>query len=293
VTNPDPDLRTSITTRSSSTEVKEFFPSFSVKYTYDDKNIFDIAASKTYIMPDLRELSGVYNHPFETATIIGNPDLVKTIMYNLDLKYSYFFSEDEYVKLGLFYKYLDKPIEDVLQYSTSLPIYSFANTDYATLYGIEIDGRKNLDFLGSIWQNYYVSGNFSYNASDVSLSEYQQTQFTSNHRALQGLSPYVANLTAGYANADRSVSLNANYMSERIRKVGIIAFGLGLEDQYETPPTLLDLVWIEKFKAGYPFELKVKVGNILDDEVIWKEGDGVTRSYQDGRTVDLEISAKF
>ncbi len=293
VTNPDMSLRNTITTTSSSTEVKEFFPSFSVKYKYDDKNIFDIAASKTYIMPDLRELSGVYNHPFEPATIIGNPDLVNTIMYNLDLKYSYFFSEDEFVKLGLFYKYMDKPIEDVLQYSTSLPIYSFENTDTATLYGIEVDGRKNLDFLGQIWQNYYVSGNFSYNASDVSLSEEQQTQFTTNHRTLQGLSPYVANLTAGYENDDRSVSLNVNYMSERIRKVGIIAFGLGLEDQYETPPTLLDLVWIEKFDYGYPLELKVKAGNLLDDETIWKEGDGITRYYKTGPTLDLKVSAKF
>ncbi len=292
-TNPDMSLRNNIIITSSSKEVKEFFPSFSLKYKYDDKNVFDIAASKTYIMPDLRELSGIYNHPFETATIIGNPDLVNTIMYNFDLKYSYFFSEDEYVKLGWFYKYMDKPIEDILLYSTSLPIYSFANTDYATLYGIEIDGRKNLDFLGQMWQNCYLSGNFSYTESDVSLTEEQQTKLATNHRTLQGLSPYVANLTAGYENDNRSVSLNVNYMSERIRKVGIIAFGLALEDQYETPPTLLDLVWIEKFDYGYPLELKVKAGNLLDDETIWKEGDGITRYYKTGPTLDLKISAKF
>lgn len=292
-TNPDTSLRNNVIITSSSTVVNEFFPSLSVKYEYDDKNIFDIAASKTYIMPDLRELSGVYNHPFEPATIIGNSELVNTIMYNLDLKYSYFITDDEFIKLGLFYKYMDKPIEDVKLYSTALPIYSFANTDFATLYGIEIDGRKNLDFLGKMWQNFYLSGNFSYNKSDVSLTEEQQTQFTSNHRPLQGLSPYVANLTAGYDNEERSVSLNVNYMSERIRKVGIIAFGVPQQDQYETAPTLLDLVWTEKFEYGYPLELKVKIGNILDDESIWKEGDGVTRTYQDGRTLDLKISTKF
>ncbi|MBT8343949.1 MAG: hypothetical protein KJO45_04455, partial [Sulfurovum sp.] len=292
-TNPDTDLRNNIIITSSSTEVKELFPSFSAKYEYDDKNTFDIAASKTYIMPDLRELSGVYNHPFETATIIGNSELVNTIMYNLDLKYSHFMSEDEYVKLGLFYKYMDKPIEDVRLYSTSLPIYSFANTDFATLYGVEIDGRKGLGSLGKMWQNLYVSGNFSYTESDVSLTDEQQIQFTSNHRQLQGLSPYVANLTVGYEEDDRSLSLNFNYMSERIRKVGIIAFGVALEDQYETPPMLLDLVWAEQFDFDYPMELKVKVGNILDDEVLWKEGEGVTRSFKTGPTLDLKVSAKF
>ncbi len=278
---------------SSSTEVQEFFPSFSMKYEYDAENVFDIAASKTYIMPDLRELSGVYNHPFEPATIIGNPELVNTIMYNLDLKYSYFISDDEFIKLGLYYKYMEDPIEDVKLYSTALPIYSFANTEEATLYGIEIDGRKNLDFLGKAWVNYYLSGNFSYNKSEVTLTAEQETQFTSNYRPLQGLSPYVANLTFGYDSDDRSVALNFNYMDERIRKVGIIAFGVPQQDQYETPPMLLDLVWSEKFEYGYPFELKFKVGNILDDEVVWKEGDKVTRTYKDGRTLDLKISTKF
>ena len=278
---------------SRSTEVEEFFPSFSMKYEHDAENVFDIAASKTYIMPDLRELSGVYNHPFEPATIVGNPDLVNTIMYNLDLKYSHFISDDEFVKLGLFYKYMEDPIEDVKLYSTSLPIYSFANTQEATLYGIEIDGRKNLDFLGKVWTNYYLSGNFSYNKSEVALTEEQKTQFTNDKRPLQGLSPYVANLTMGYDSDDRSVSLNFNYMDERIRKVGIIAFGVPQEDQYETPPMLLDLVWSEKFEYGYPLELKVKIGNILDDEVVWKEGDKVTRSYQDGRDFSIKISSKF
>ena len=112
-------------------------------------------------------------------------------------------------------------------------------------------------------------------------------------RPLQGLSPYVANLTMGYDSDDRSVSLNFNYMDERIRKVGIIAFGVPQEDQYETPPMLLDLVWSEKFEYGYPLELKVKIGNILDDEVVWKEGDKVTRSYQDGRDFSIKISSKF
>ena len=278
---------------SSSTEVKEFFPSFSMKYEYDAKNVFDIAASKTYIMPDLRELSGVYNHPFEPATIIGNPDLVNTIMYNLDLKYSYFISDDEFVKLGLFYKYMEDPIEDVKLYSTALPIYSFANTEEATLYGIEVDGRKDLSFLGKGWKNYYLSGNFSYNKSEVTLTEEQETQFTNNYRPLQGLSPYVANLTVGYDSVDRSVALNLNYMDERIRKVGIIAFGVPQQDQYETPPMLLDLVWSEKFEYGYPLELKFKVGNILDDETVWKEGPGVTRYFKTGPTLDMQISTKF
>ena len=62
-----------------------------VKYKHSEKQYFDLAGSKTYIMPDMREFTeGEYFHPFDVATIVGNPDLVNTIIYNFDLKYSYY-----------------------------------------------------------------------------------------------------------------------------------------------------------------------------------------------------------
>ncbi len=293
-TNPDFSQRNNVILVPQSLKIDDYFPSLSIKYKYNEKNIFDIAASKTYIMPDMREFTeGEYFHPFDVATIVGNTELVNTIIYNFDLKYSYFFSESENVKLGLFYKYMDKPIEDVMKPSSSLPIYSFENTDSATLYGFEIDGRKNLDFINPKWSNYYISGNFSYNYSEVSLTEEQKEIFTSGTRELQGLSPYVVNFTFGYETENRSALLNLNHMAERIRKVGVIDGPDRELDQYEVPPTLLDFVWIEKFNYGYDFETRVKAGNLLDEEVVWRQGEGVTRLFKNGRTLSLKISAKF
>ena len=292
--NPDSSQRNNVILVPQTLKIDDYFPSLSVKYKYDDKNIFDIAVSKTYIMPDMREFTeGEYFHPFDVATIVGNPELVNTIIYNFDLKYSYFFSESENVKLGLFYKYMDKPIEDVMKPSTSLPIYSFENTDSATLYGFEIDGRKNLDFIYPKWSNYFISGNFSYNYSEVSLTEEQKEIFTSGTRELQGLSPYVMNFTFGYETVNRSALLNLNHMAERIRKVGVIDGPDRELDQYEVPPTLLDFVWIEKFNYGYDFETRVKAGNLLDEEVVWRQGEGITRKFKNGRTLSLKVSAKF
>jgi hypothetical protein len=293
-TNPDFALRNNVVLERDSLTIDDYFPSVSVKYKYSEQQYFDFAASKTYIMPDMREFTeGEYFHPFDVATIVGNPELVNTLIYNFDLKYSYFFSERENVKLGLFYKYMDKPIEDVMLPSTSLPIYSFANTDSATLYGFEVDGRKNLDFINPEWSNYYVSGNFSYNYSEVTLTEEQKEIFTSDNRELQGLSPYVVNLTFGYETQNRSALLNLNHMAERIRKVGVIDGPDRELDQYEAPATLLDFVWIEKFNYEYDFELKVKAGNILNEEVVWRQGQGITRKFQNGRTLSMKISAKF
>jgi len=299
--NPDPAKANLIKIERTGLTIDDYFPSLALKYKYSEKHYFDLAASKTYIMPDMREFTeGSYFHPFDVATIIGNPNLVNTIIYNLDLKYSYFMSETENVKFGLFYKYMEDPIEDIMLPSSSLPIYSFANAESATLYGFEIDGRKNLDFIKTDWESitidwskYYISGNFSYNFSEVSLSEEQKQILTSDSRDLQGLSPYVLNLTFGYENASRSVLLNLNKMAERIRKVGVIDGPDKEFDQYEIPATLLDFVWIEKFYYGYDFELKVKAGNILNDEVVWTQDDLVTRKYKAGRTLSAKISAKF
>ncbi len=294
VTNPDSSQANNVIKVPQTLTIDDYFPSFSLKYKYSEKHYFDFAASKTYIMPDMREFTeGEYFHPFEVATIVGNPELVNTLIYNFDLKYSYFFSESENIKFGLFYKYMDKPIEDVVEPSTSLTAYSFTNTDYATLYGFEIDGRKNLDFIHPKWSDYYVSGNFSYNHSKVSLTPEQKEEFTSDNRELQGLSPYVVNLTLGYETEERSALLNLNHMAERIRKVGAIDGPDKELDQYEVPSTLLDFVWIEKFNYGYDFDVKIKAGNILDEEVIWKQGEGITRKFKKGRTLDLKISAKF
>jgi len=82
-------------------------------------------------------------------------------------------------------------------------------------------------------------------------------------------------------------------MAERIRKVGVIDGPDRELDQYEAPATLLDFVWIEKFNYEYDFELKVKAGNILNEEVVWRQGEGITRKFQNGRTLSMKISATF
>ena len=272
--------------------INDFFPSFSTKYTYNKSNIFDFALSKTFIIPDLREFSsGSYFHPYDVANVHGNPDLNNTLIYSVDFKYSHFFSDDEYLKVGLFYKYLDKPIEDTQLDSSSLPIYSYDNAEFATLYGIEIDGRTSLSFLGD-FENYYLSANISLTDSEVTVRPEQEALLTSNHRQLQGLSQVVVNGTFGYDNKARSLALSYNKMGERIRKVGVInEQGVHYGDTIEIPPALLDFVWSEKFSYGLTATLKI--GNILDGETTWKQDNKEIRYFKTGQKFDFKLSYKF
>ncbi len=299
-TNPDFNLRRNIIRTANELSINDVYPSISVKYKLDKDNNFDFAYSKTYILPDLREASdGLYTHPYDIADVLGNPELEYTNIDNYDLKYSHYFSDTENVKFGLFYKNLDKPIEDVMMPTSSLPIYSFDNAESAILYGFEVDGRKKLDFIYNKLNNYYLSGNFSYTDSDVTLRDEQLEVYTNNHRQLQGLSQTVVNITISYEIKNRSATLTYNKMGERIRKVGMIEQnGGGLPDSeypdyMEDPAATLDFVWIEKYSNG--LGLKLKLGNILDEETVWFQGDKnhITNSFKKGRKYSASLSYKY
>lgn len=290
--NPDITKRRLIQRIPESLSLSGIFPSISFKYKVDEKNHIDTAISKTYIVPDLREFTdGEYFHPYDVATVVGNPDLKNTNIYSIDLKYSHFFSDTENIKFGLFYKLLDKPIEDVMLPSSSLPIYSYDNADTATLYGFEIDGRKELDFVSTMLNGYFISGNFSYTDSDVTLRKEQEDIYTTNHRQLQGLSQTVINLSFGYETPERSAVMSYNQMGERIRKVGMIDDVERFPDVYELPASVLDFVWMEKFTPSFSGQLKLQ--NLLDEETIWKQGNRVTNRYKLGQSFSFGVTYKY
>jgi hypothetical protein len=101
------------------------------------------------------------------------------------------------------------------------------------------------------------------------------------------------NTAVGYEQEDRSVTLSYNKMGERIRKVGLAKSGTVLKypDNIEIPPQLLDFVWIEKFDND--ISAKIKIGNILDDKTIWKQGDNVIQRFKTGQTFSFGVSKKF
>jgi len=273
---------------------KNLLPSLSFKYMFDRKNQLSFAYSQTYIVPDLREFSSAeYFHPYDVATVVGNPNLLNTDITNLDLKYSHYFSDSENIGLGVFYKYLDKPIEDTQKLSTSLPIYSYDNADNAILYGIEIDARKSFDFISEKLHHYYLAGNFSYTKSNVTLRKEQEPLYTTNNRELQGLSPTVLNITVGYEQIGRNVTLSYNKMGERIRKLGVIDGADEYPDYYEVPPQIVDFVWIESFDNG--LSLKLKLQNLLDEETIWYQGNKahITNKYRVGKFYSFALSYKY
>ncbi|MGB3961013.1 MAG: TonB-dependent receptor, partial [Sulfurimonas sp.] len=274
-------------------EIDKYLPNIDMRYKFSDNDQLRFGYSITYIYPDFREFSSSgYFHPDEAATVIGNPNLKHTDLTNYDLRFEHYFSPTESFSTAVFYKTLKNPIEDVSRPTTSLPIYSYENTDSATLVGMELEASKGLDFVDEALENYYTSANFTYTQSDVTLSQEQEAQFTTNHRELQGLSPIVVNANIGYDNTDgRIINLAYNYMSRRIRKVGLKNGIQEYPDQYEYPPHLVDFTWQENIMDG--MDVKLKAANLLNGEVQWMEGDNITKRYKIGRSYELSLSYKY
>lgn len=282
-----------ITTKRSTLEVNKLLPSIDVKLVLTEKDQLRFAYSQSYIMPDFREFSSSgYDHPDEVATVVGNPNLVVSDVMNIDFRYEHYYSPSESISGAIFYKSIDNPIEDVTLPTTSLPIYSYVNTDHADLLGFELDGYSKLDFIDSVFENYYVSGNFSYTYSKVTLTPEQEAQYTSDTRGLQGLSPFVVNLSLGYDNGEgRLADLSYNKMSKRIRKVGLQNGTQEYPDQEETPPHIVDFTWQERIFDD--MDVRFKARNLLDDEIVWEEGNNVTKRYTVGRSFEISMSYRY
>lgn len=269
----------------------EYYPAFSSAIFLPANNQLRLNYSETATRPDFKELSPAqFKDPVLDRNIIGNPDLVNGSIKHYDLRWDKYFSESEFVSVSLFYKQFFNPIEIIILPGSSR-IISFDNAESAENYGIELELYKDFSFMKrflerDFWSDMYISANYAYIESEIVLGTDRPGGQTNNTRPLQGQSPYVANLQLGYDNVDRDISMTLlyNIFGERISEAG----SSGRPDIYEQPFNQLDFVISKKMYDR--LNLKLKARNLLDDEVIFLQGDKITRSFTKGRSFSLSIS---
>ncbi len=280
-------------------------PSITAKIAFDEQNQLRFAYSETYIYPDFREVAPAqFVHPIFDALVIGNPDLIETDIQSYDARYEYYFNPTDVFSIAVFYKQLDNPIEDTVVENTSGALtFSYDNAHSAEITGLEISANKSLDFISDALSDVSLSGNYTFLSSSVEFTDEQKARYVTDDRELQGLSPNVFNFAVNYnEEGSRSVNLSYNIMDKRLMRIGTEnplstsvrnVYGL---DQYEIPPELLDLTWIEQFESkafDTNFALTFKAKNLLDGETEWIEGTKTILKYKVGRSYSLSLSAKF
>jgi outer membrane receptor protein involved in Fe transport len=221
----------------------------------------------TVARPLVRELAPFLNQDFVRRRYArGNPDLQRTFIHNLDVRWELFPTPTEVFAVSGFYKLFKDPIETVvLDQNGNL---SFENIEGASNYGAELEARVGLGLLSSALRRFNALANLALIVSNVDLAPAQQRLATRGKRPLAGQSPYVANLALGYEQEEVGVSAYVYYnvFGRRIGDVG----RLGLPDVYEEPFQALDatLFW----KPAPDFTLGLSANNLLLQPVLQTQG---------------------
>jgi outer membrane receptor protein involved in Fe transport len=282
----------------------------------DDMNV-RAAYSQTVSRPEFRELTPTQFSSLPGERILqGNPFLISSDITNYDLRWEWFFSPLELVSASFFYKELENPIELVTATSTSELIDTFVNYDNASLYGFEIEARKDFNFavpyarrvswlkpIAAQFADLQFLVNVSVIESDTSEEFTEPPDFTiapvPGSKPLQGQAPYVINASLEYEHYRWGLyRLLYNTVGPTIVAKGTDVApdepGGVLPDIEQQQRNQLDFVWIgEVFPFGVPLSAKFAVENILNDRFLQTQGPRVTNYFREGVTFSAGISYSF
>ncbi len=289
-------------------EYNDLFPSVNTTYKINDKHQLRLSYGKTVNRPEFREVSPSVFYDFDLASNVqGNTDLKPCYIQNVDFRYEFYPSKGEIISLAAFYKYFDSPIEWTYTVTggTSL-VYSYMNAQRANNYGIELDIRKDLSFIG------LPGFSWSFNGALIKSRVKFEAGSKEEDRPMQGQSPYLVNTGLFYKNdkLQLDVALLYNRIGKRIIGVGRSEGttsgneALRVPDSYEMPRDVIDLSASKKF--GNHWELKLSIRDLLAQKVYYKqfadvhysngtsrEVEQITRAYKPGRNIGVSAVYKF
>lgn len=289
-------------------EYSDLFPSVNSTYKINDKHQLRLSYGKTVNRPEFREVSPSVFYDFDLASDVqGNTDLKPCYIQNVDFRYEFYPSKGELISIAAFYKYFDSPIEWTYTVTggTSL-VYSYMNAKRANNYGIELDIRKDLSFIG------LPGFSWSFNGALIKSRVKFEEGSKEENRPMQGQSPYLVNTGIFYKNdkMQLDIALLYNRIGKRIigvgRSEGTTSGNetLRVPDSYEMPRDVIDLSASKKF--GKHWEVKLSIRDLLAQKVYYKqfadvhysngtsrEVEQITRVYKPGRNIGVSAVYKF
>ncbi len=283
----------------------DIFPSANAMYKLTDNQQLRLSYGKSVNRPEFREVSTSVYYDFDlAANVEGNPSLKPAYIHNIDLRYEWYPSNGESFSVALFYKRFDSPIEWTYTVNGGTDLtYSNKNAKAANNFGIEIDFRKNLDFIGL--RNF----SWSFNGALIKSKVLFDKGSSDEDRPMQGQSPYLINTGIFYnqPNWDLNIAVLYNRIGKRIIGVGRTVGSNGeqttkIPNSYEMPRDAIDFSISKKFGS---LEVKAGIRDILAQRVNFKQFgstikagekvdyEEVTRSYKPGRNYQVSLSYTF
>lgn len=247
----------------------DLLPSANVIFKIREDSNLRFSATRTVARPQLRELAPfVFTDFFGAREILGNPNLDRTRIVNLDARWEMFPRVGEVLAVSFFHKRFENPIEQIIL-PTSRGVISYQNAKGAVNTGLEVEGRKGLDFVTNHLKEFSLLANVTVVYSRVDLDTSQAGIQTSSTRPLAGQSPWVLNLALDWNHEKTKTRARIlyNVAGERIAQVG----SNGIPDTYEQPRHLLDLSFAQAL--GDHVDLKATIENLLNAPVRFTQGE--------------------
>ena len=136
------------------------------------KSTLKSSYGRTVARPTFRELAPYSAFDFVGGYVLqGNPNLERTLIDNLDLRYEYYPSSTELLSFGTFFKRFTDPIERTFNPQASNTELTYRNADEAYVVGGELEVIKRMGALFPWLKGVQAGGNFSYLYSRVAIDE--------------------------------------------------------------------------------------------------------------------------
>ncbi len=277
----------------------DILPSLNLNYEVTESMQLRLAYNKTLARPTFRELAPFESFDFMGGFIlIGNPELQRTLVDNVDLRFEVYPKSGEIISVSTFYKNFDKPIERTYNPEAPNGEFTFRNVGQAMLMGAELEIRKNLGFVTKALADFSIGTNLTYiySRTDIDERELEQIRATNpdakSYREMFGQAPYVINALLSYKNeAGTSANLAFNISGPRISYISIG----GTPNIYELPRPSLNFNIRHEFENG--LGVKLSANNILNAKyqqaINFKNQDYYVQSNELGMDFSIGINYRI
>jgi outer membrane receptor protein involved in Fe transport len=265
----------------------DILPSLALNIRLDESQQVRLSASRTLARPEYRELSPITSRDVLNGDDTqGNDALQRTSILNLDTRWEWYPSFDEVLSIALFVKSFDKPIERVYRSAGSgTRTVFYTNAERADNYGVELEARKNLSFLGRRGDPYTVFANVTLMESRIALGTETKASATNLTRRMVGQAPYVIN--AGVSYVSRSGALSATLLYNRVGERIDAAGDSPLPDVVEQARDVLDASF--RIPVASAMTLRFDARNVLDTPHRTVQGTVTREEYRTGRTLQAGL----
>lgn len=257
----------------------DVLPAVALTYIPSNRQNLRFALTRTLARPEYRELAALRTRDvLGGVDVRGNPELVRTLIDNADIRWELYPERGEVLSIGVFAKKFRNPIERVFLASNTNSLVTFLNAAAGSDIGVELEARRNLQFLAEGLYRFTAFGNATFMRSRVDLGS-NATTATNPTRAMAGQAPYIINggLTWSALDEKFSATVLFNRIGERIVSAG----ELPLPDVIEDGGSTLDVSLRFPVLRGISGRFDAK--NLLDSRVTERQGTVIRESYRSGR----------